>query len=126
MKGKGWMALCMGCFGLTLFGCAPIWLGAGAVGGYAVSRDSVVDHLDYPPDAIYREALTVVKQMGEITLEAPKQRMIQAKIDRVSVKVTVRPLTERTVELRIRARNQWLMPRVDVAQRVYGKIKERL
>jgi hypothetical protein len=85
-----------------------------------------VDHLDYPPDAVYREALTVVKQMGEITLEAPKQRMIQAKIDRVSVKVTVRPLTERTVELRIRARNQWLMPRVDVAQRVYGKIKERL
>jgi ribosomal protein L15E len=98
----------------------------GAVGGYAVSRDSVVDHLERPREVVYREALAVARTLGQVTLEAPRQGVIQARIEEVNVKVTVRSLTEHVVELKIRARNKFLMPRVDVAQKVYARIKERL
>ncbi len=111
---------------LLLSGCAPLLVGAGAVGGYALSRDSVIDYVDNSKEAVYEEALTVAKKMGEVALEAPKQGVIQARIEQADVKITVRQLTPQTVELRVRARNKFLMPKVNVAQRVYARIKERL
>ena len=107
-------------------GCTVLLLGAGAAGGYAVSRDSVVDHLDSSRETVYRASLEVAQSMGLVTLESPKQGVIQATIEDANVRITVRQLTTKTVELKIRARSKLMMPKVEVAQRVYGRIKERL
>ncbi len=107
-------------------GCAVLLVGAGAAGGYAVSRDSVVDHLDRSRDAVYRASLEVAQAMGLVTLEDGKRGVIQATVENANVRITVRQLTTKTVELKIRARSKLMMPKVEVAQRVYAGIKERL
>lgn len=110
----------------ALSGCAVLLLGAGAAGGYAVSRDSVVDHLERSREVVYRASLAVAQSMGQVTLESPKQGVVQATIDDANVRITIRQVTTNTVELRIRARNKLLMPKVEVAQRVTARIKDRL
>jgi len=44
-----------------------------------------------------------------------------------TVTITVKPLTRKTVELKVKARDtSLLLPKVDVAQAIYTKILERL
>ena len=111
---------------LALSGCAAILLGAGAAGGYALSRDSVKNHFDLSQDRVYKTSLKVAKEMGQTTLEDGKNGKIEAKVKDVDITITVKPLTKKTVELKVRGRNQFKMPAVDVAQEVYTKIVEHL
>ena len=123
MRGKWWVAAGI-LLSLNLSGCVLLLLGAGAVGGYAVSKDSVKNHYDLPPAAVFRHALAVAKEMGEVTLEDPKNGVIKAKIMETNVTITVKPVSSRTVELKGKARN--VMPKVEAAQEVYGRIVQRL
>ena len=111
---------------LGLSGCAVALVGAGALGGYAVSRDSVVDSIDRSPEEVFQASLQAARELGQVTGESRQNRLIRLRIDNVNVRITVRPMTQRTVQIKIRARNQFLMPRVAVAGEVYAKIKERL
>ena len=111
---------------LGLCGCPLLWLGAGAAGGYAISKDSVRNAFDLSPGAVYHSSLSVIKGLGMVTAEDASHGLIQAKVGDVNVTITVKPLTKKTVELKVKARNRFLMPRVDVAQEVYTKIVERL
>lgn len=109
-----------------LSGCAAVLVGAGAAGGYALSKDSVKNQFDLSQDHVFRRSRDVVKKMGQITLEDSKKGVLKGKIKDVDVTVTVKPLTKQTVELKVHARNKFKMPAVDVAQEVYNKIIERL
>lgn len=107
-------------------GCAAVLIGAGTAGGYAVSNDSVKNAFDRSAASVYKHSLAVVKAMGATTLEDVKNHRIEARVRDANVVVTITPLTKRTVELEVSARNKLLMPRVDVAQQVYNKIVERM
>lgn len=111
---------------LGLSGCAVLWLGAGAAGGYAIGKDSVRNQFDLSKEFVYQQSLAVSKQMGLVTLEDAAHGQIRLKIGDTNVTITVKPLTKKTVELNVKARNQLLMPQVDVAQAVYNQIIERL
>ena len=109
-----------------LSGCAAVLVGAGAAGGYALSKDSVKNQFDLSQDRLFRRSREVVKKMGQVTLEDSKKGIVKGKVKDADVTVTVKPLTKKTVELEVHARNKFKMPVVDVAQEVYNKIIEKL
>ena len=105
-------------------GCALLLVGAGAAGGYAISRDAVTNHFDRSKDFVFHQSLEVLKNLGEVTLEDAKHGIIKATVHDAHVTVTVKQVTPKTVELKVKARN--VMPKIEVAQEVYSKIAEKL
>ena len=120
-QGLGLLALAA-----SLSGCAALLLGAGAAGGYAVSADSITNRLEAPYDMAYDTSQQVVDDLGVILEEDHSRGRIKAEVEGAIVTVTVKRLTSDAVELRVRARNKFLMPRMAVAQRVYNAIMEKL
>ena len=99
---------------VALAGCAPVWIGAGAVGGYAVGRDAIRNHFD------------VMGELGFVTDEDPHAGRVRGEVDGANVTVTIRPISDRTMELTVKARNKFLMPRVSTAHLIYNRILDRL
>lgn len=109
-----------------LSGCAVLLVGAGAAGGYAIGKDSVKNLFDLPADTVFRASREVVSAQGLITVEDVRNGLLKATVEGATVTVTVKPVTKKTVELRVKARDHVLVPKVDVAQAIYTKILERL
>jgi hypothetical protein len=108
-------------------GCAVLLVGAGAAGGYAISKDSVKNNFDLPESHVFRVARDVITDEGLITTEDEKRGLLKATVEGAKVTITVKPLTRKTVELKVKARDSsQLLPKVDVAQVIYTKILERL
>ncbi len=120
----GMLALAIASLGLC--GCPVVLVGAGAAAGYAISKDSVRNTFDLAPQTVYQRSLVVANDMGLVTLQDEKHRTIKVKIQDANVTITVKPLTRHSVELKIQARNSFLMPDIDTAQAVYNKIIEGL
>ena len=106
-------------------GCALLLVSAGAAGGYAMSKDSVKNHYDLSQDRVFRAALVATKELGQISEEDSAHGIIRAKVGETSVTITVKPITKKTVELKVKARKT-LMPDIEIAQQVYNKINSRL
>jgi len=123
---RRWLVTALASVSLAMSGCALLLVGAGAAGGYAISKDSVKNTYDLSHAFVYQQSLVVAKEMGLVTVEDHTHGLIRAKVQDANVTITVKQLTKRTVELRVKARNALLMPEVDVAQAVYNKINERL
>jgi hypothetical protein len=119
-------SLIVGLVALPLSGCAAVLVGAGAAGGYAISKDSVRNHFDLSSSHVFRVSRDVVREMGLVTTEDERHGLIKAQVEGANVTITVKPVSEKTVELKVKARNDLLMPKIDVAQSVYNKIAEKL
>ena len=118
--------LLVGTVGIGLSGCAVLLVGAGAAGGYAISKDSVKNLFDLPVATVFQASREVVSAQGLITVEDARNGLLKATVEGATVTVTVKPVTKKTVELRVKARDNVLFPKVDVAQAIYTKILERL
>ena len=125
MKGR-WSVALLALVSLSLCGCPLILVGAGAVGGYAVGKDAVRNQFEVSTDRLFRQSLAAAKELGFVTEEDAVHGLIKLKIQDVTVTITVKPLTQRAVELKVKARNNLLMPEVEVAQQVYNTILKRL
>ena len=126
MSRRFWSVAVLAVASLGLCGCPVLLVGAGVAGGYAISKDSIKNHLEMPKDVLYQESYDVLKQMGLITLEDKAHGLLKAKVVDSTVTVTIKPVTRKTNELVVEARNQFLLPDLDTAQAVYNKIIERL
>ena len=111
---------------LSLSGCAVLLVGAGAAGGYAVSRDSVKNNFDLPASEVFRISRTIIREAGLVTTEDERHGMLKAVVEGADVTVTIKPISKRTVELKVKARDNLLIPKIDIAQSLYTKILERL
>lgn len=114
----------IGLLGMPLSGCAvPIILavGAGAVGGYAVSRDTFEGTTAKGQDEIWQAAFRVASIMGTVDENDRKRGEIVAHINGATVNIVVFPINLTTTKLRIKAR-KGIFPRIGVAQDVYAKI----
>ncbi len=111
---------------MMLCGCAPILVGAGAVGGYAISRDTIKNTFDLEASHVYRVSREVVGELGLIVGEDQAHGRIQADVQGTKVTVTVSPVSERSVELKVSARRNVIFPKVDIANTVYNRIAGRL
>jgi hypothetical protein len=113
---------------LCVFSSGCIWLvvgGVGAVGGYAVSRDTFEGVSSKGQEELMASAHKVLSIMGTIQDERPKEGEIKATVYGNSVTVEVIQINLTTSKLRVKARKD-LLPSVGVAQEIYTKIMNQL
>lgn len=110
--------------GLT--GCAAVLIGAGAAGGYAISKDSIKNYFTLSTTTVYQAAREVIGEQGLVTVEDERRGLIKAQVPDAKVTITVKRISERTTELKVQARNDFLLPKIEIAQAIYNKIIERL
>ncbi|MDE1921114.1 MAG: hypothetical protein KGI24_06660 [Candidatus Omnitrophica bacterium] len=114
------------CLCMPLSGCWFLVVGgAGAIGGYAISRDTFEGVSDKGQDEILSAAHKVLAIMGTITNEQPKEGKIEARVYGAHVIVTAIQINLTTTKLRVKAR-AGLFPRIAIAQEVYTKIMNQL
>ena len=108
---------------LTTSGCFYLVIGGvGALGGYAISPDTVEGNVEGRSTAdIWDAALQTVSVMGVIEEKNEVSGVLIAKVQGTQVTISIsEPITE-TVKLRVKAR-KGMMPKVKLAQDIYTKI----
>lgn len=110
---------------LSLCGCAALLVGVGAAGGYAISKDSITNHFDLSQAHVYGVSRKVVRDIGLITEEDERRGRLRADVEGATVTVTVTPVSDKTVKLKVKARKLF-MPKLSVAENVYNRVLERL
>ena len=108
-----------------LSGCAVLLVGAGAAGGYAISQDSIKNSFDLPFAHVFRVSRDVVKEAGLVTLEDERRGLINAVVEGADVTVTIKRISQKTVELKVKARHL-LLPKFEIAQALYNRMLDRL
>jgi hypothetical protein len=107
-------------------GCVFLVVGAaGAVGGYAVSRDTFEGVSSKGQEELLASAHKVLSIMGTITDERPKDGELVATVYGDHVTVDVIQINLTTSKLRVKARKA-IFPRIAIAQEVYTKIMNQL
>ena len=120
-------AMMVGAAVLSISGCAVLLVGAGAAGGYAISKDSVKNHFDLPQSHVFRVSREVAERQGLVTMSDEEHGLLKATVAGANVTITVKPVSRKTVELKVKARDSsLLLPKIDVAQTLYTEIIERL
>ena len=98
---------------------------AGAVGGYAVSRDTFEGVSSKGQEELVTATHKVLAIMGTITDERPKDGEIVATVNGAHVTVTIIQINLTTSKLRVKARKD-LLPCRSIAQEIYTKIMNQL
>lgn len=109
-----------------LSGCAVLLIGAGAAGGYAISKDSITNHYDLSSTIVYQAARETIGEEGLVTLEDEHRGIIKAEVLDANITIQVRKVSDRTTQLKVKARNDLLLPKIEIAQNIYNKIDRRL
>lgn len=106
-------------------GCAPLIVGAacGALGGHALSKDTVQGETDKPYDILWNSAVAVGRIRGNIQYEDRMKGYIEFKEESSQVYVRLVRLTAATTRLRVSARKHHL-PNLVSAQDIFVKIRE--
>jgi hypothetical protein len=103
-------------------GCVFLAIGAaGAVGGYAVSPDTVQGQVERSLDETWDASKEIVGIMGQIVQENQHGNQLIGMINGTQVTVTFVALNVSTTKLTVKARKSF-MPKIDLAQDVYTKI----
>ena len=111
----------------NLAGCAPLIVGAavGAVGGYAVSRDTIQGDSDKPYEALWNAALKVAEIRGKIRQEDVNAGMIRLDAESSIIEIRLIRLTRAATKIRISAR-RYHFPNLALAQDLYVKIIDQV
>lgn len=110
---------------ITSSGCVAFMVGGavGALGGYAVSKDTVQGETDRPYELLWDSALRVGRIRGAIKQEDKQRGSIQLETDSSLVWIRLIRLTRATTRLRISAR-KYRLPNLRLAQELFVKILE--
>jgi hypothetical protein len=111
---------------MNISGCIPLIIGsaAGALGAYAISKDTIQGETDKSYDNLWNAALMVSKFRGVIKQEDYTQGYIELEANSSRVWVKLIRLTETTTRLRISAR-KYRLPNLSLAQDLFVKIMEQ-
>jgi hypothetical protein len=106
----------------NLSGCVYLVVGGiGALGGYIVSPDTVEGITENDAMSVWDGAVEVISIMGLIQQQQEEAGIIEAKINKASVTVTISSINETTTKVSVKARRAY-MPRISTAQDVYVKV----
>jgi hypothetical protein len=122
---RWWVAVLL-LLGAHAAGCAPVLIGAGAVGGYLISKDSIQNSFDLPASMIFEASRAVLEEEGLIKSADKDKGYLKATVQGANIVVTVKSVTRRTVSLKVQARTDLFVPKIDIAQGIYTKINDRL
>ncbi len=113
-------------FCLVFSGCMPLIIGASALGGYAISKDTIQGEVDNTFNTAWDAAIRVADIMGVIKVEDKEKGAIALTIGSNNVNIKVIDLTRATSRLRVSARTRYLIPNITLAQKVFIKIIQQL
>ena len=119
------MVLCVSV--APLAGCAVALLGAGAAGGYAISRDEIEGIMEQRFDQVWKASMDALTRRGVVKEHSEMQGKITAEVEGSVVNVTIDKPTPKTSRLRVKARRGLqLFPNIKLAQSVYDQIIKSL
>lgn len=105
-------------------GCIYVLVGSvSALGGYAISRDTIQGEIDRTYSRLWDSSIKVLEIMGSIKTEDKSKGVIEAKVDDSEVKIKIEELTPKTIRFRVTAR-KYLFPDMRLAQKIYIKVVE--
>lgn len=109
-----------------ILGCAPLIIGGavGAVGGYAISKDTIQGETDKKYDSLWDSALIVSKIRGQIKYENKMKGYIELEAESSKVYIRMIRLTSATTRLRVSAR-KYHFPNMSLAQDIFVRIMEQ-
>lgn len=105
-------------------GCIFIVAGVGALGGYAISKDTIQGETERTRDSVWNTAKSVLNTMGSVITEDKRKGEFEADFSPSFVKVKIEELTPKTTRLRVSAR-KYMFPNISLAQKIYIKIIEQ-
>jgi hypothetical protein len=112
---------------LPMTGCALFLLGAGAAGGYAISKDEIEAMYDAKYDKVWNATKTTLQHNGALTLDDRNHGKIEAIVGGSTINVMIDQVTAKTVRLRIKARKtKGLFPDIDLAQEINEDVMKKL
>ena len=126
MKRHSWMA------GILLIsflcsGCIVLAIGAGAAGGYAISKDEIEGFTDRPVEQTWRVAYEILNQEGAIESADKERHKIDAIVNESKVSFSAEQVSAKSVRFRIKARKAMnLFPDIKLAQSLHQKIIKKL
>jgi hypothetical protein len=108
---------------LNISGCAPLIIGGavGALGAYAVSKDTIEGDTDKPYESLWSSAVMLARARGTIKAEDRLKGTIELEADSSRVYITMVRLTRSTVRMRVSVRKHHL-PNLTLAQDLFVRI----
>ena len=107
---------------LTFSGCVYLVIGSfGALGGYAISSDTVQGTTEKDIHDVWEAAQSVVNIMGRITRQNEDSGRLEAIVDNSRVTIGIAQFTPKLARLTVKARKSFF-PNIATAQDVYIKI----
>jgi len=97
----------------------------GAVGGYAITRDTIQGEYDVGLRDAFRASKEVCGMLGTVVADSASLGEVQATVDQARVTVTLTQLTREAIRIKVKAR-RGLFPRLGTAERVFTKIVSQL
>ena len=103
----------------------PLIIGgaAGALGAYAVSKDTVQGETDKPYESLWDAAYSVSKMQGVIRQENAESGYLALDVSKSTVEIHLIRLTHATTRIRVTAR-KYHLPDLNLAQNLFVKIVE--
>lgn len=118
-------AIVLGLFCLGTTGCIYLVAGSvGALGGYAVSPDTVEGESESDYETLWDAANEVIGIMGTVNRKDYKMGTIDGTISSARISVDISQISSTQVRLRVKARKN-MLPNIKIAQDVFVKIKNR-
>jgi len=107
-------------------GCTAFIVGSavGALGGYAISRDTIQGEVDKDYDSLWESAADVLDMMDASEINDSTKGRIQARITKTKVLITIEQLTPHTSRLKVKCR-KGIFPKLALSQNLYVKIIEQ-
>ena len=111
---------------LSISSCVFIVAGTiGAVGGYAITRDTIQGEYDAKFDDAWKSTLETCNTLGYITTKDKARGTIQATVELARVRVDVTQLTQEAIRVKVKAR-KGIFPRMGTAEKVFVRIAQKL
>ena len=108
-------------------GCAIFLLGAGAAGGLAITKDAIEGTFEKSFDQLWRASREIIMNEGFIKTEDKTHGTIEGEVRKSQVKLEVKQVTQRAVQLRVHARKGYqIVPNIELANELYNKINQKL
>ncbi len=109
-----------------LWGCVPLFIGVGALGGYAISKDTLEAKVEIPFSKLCRISLRTLEDMGvKIEEKDLSAGRIKGILGPSSIRIYIDSLTEHAQRIRVSSRRA-LLPNLKLANEVMVKILEKV
>ncbi len=110
----------------SLSGCAFFIVGvAGAVGGYAITRDTIQGEYDAEYSKAWKASLEVCGILGSVISRDTSKGVVEASIDKAKIRVEITQITPEAIRVKVKAR-KGVFPKLGTAEKVFVKIVQQI